>query len=216
MAIDLASNSLMFFLVSLLELIFIAIPLLVFKIQKKDLKYEFCHRIIPEPRRWKRRVFDVGVGILLGLAFVFIGSYVAFYTRLLVVRILGESFYASASAGSVNTSPPSLKIWELMLGVVVMFALVGLSEEFCFRGVLFKEMGKRRPLIGALGSSFFFAIYHVFPGVVPISTFVTFWFYYFLFGVLLAAITHFQKGDLITAIIAHGTFNSLLWILAYT
>lgn len=216
MTLDLARSSIMFFLVSLLELIFIAIPLIVFKFQKKDLKYEFRFRIIPESRSVKRRLLDIVMGLLLGVGFLFVGSYVAFFIRQLVIYFMGESFYSSASAGSVNTSPPSLQVWELVLSVAVMYCLVGLSEEYCFRGVLFKEMGKKSALLGWVGSSLLFSLYHVFPGIVPFSTFLTFWFYYFLFGILLAAITYVQKGDLITAIIAHGTFNSILWILSYT
>ncbi|MHA1584662.1 MAG: CPBP family glutamic-type intramembrane protease, partial [Promethearchaeota archaeon] len=64
-------------------------------------------------------------------------------------------------------------------------------------------------------SSAIFMIYHVFPGIVPIQTFLVFWLYYFSFGVLLALIAKFQKGDLIIPIFAHATFDSILWINLY-
>jgi membrane protease YdiL (CAAX protease family) len=116
----------------------------------------------------------------------------------------------------VDTSPPSLSPFELIITVILNFAIVGLAEEFCFRGVLLKEFSKKSKFRGLLISSGFFMIYHVFPGIVPLSTFLTFWLYYFIFGVILAGITLLNKGDLIMAIIAHGSFNSILFILSYT
>ncbi len=219
---DIATSNLAFLLFSMAEIIFILIPMIVFRIQKKDLKYEFRHRIVPNEmleRKLILRLVDVGAGVLVGILFYFFGGYLALTIKAVVVENQGEEYHQTASEGSVNTTPPppdspnTILIWILIIiGVVVMFVFVSLSEEFCFRGVLQKEFGHISPILGILLSSFFFMLYHVFPGIVPWATFLTFWLYYFSFGLLLATITYFRKGDLVISIIAHGSFNSILWI----
>ncbi|WP_457917335.1 CPBP family intramembrane glutamic endopeptidase [Candidatus Lokiarchaeum ossiferum] len=222
---DVASSNLAFLLFSVGEIIFVIIPMIVFKLQKKDLKYEFRHRIIPNEmltRSKYLRFLDILIGISVGILFYFFGGYLTITIRKVIVETKGEEYYETASEGSVNTTPPppespnNTLIWFLIIiGVVIMFCFVALSEEFCFRGVLQKEFGHISPILGILLSSFFFMIYHVFPGVVPWVTFLTFWLYYLAFGILLALITYFQKGDLVISIIAHGTFNSILWVQLY-
>jgi len=224
MGLDVASSAGAFFLFSAAELIFIAIPMIVFKIQKKDLKYEFRHRIIPDEmlhRKGWLRLADIIFGILFGVFFYFFGGLLSSTIRKVIILIMGEDFYNTASEGSVNTTPPPpppdpLIIWTLIIvGVIVIFVIVAFAEEFCFRGVLLKEFNHKNKVFGVILSSFLFMLFHLMPGIVPWSTFLTFWLYYFSFGVLLSLITIFQKGDLIVAIFAHGTFNSIIWIVRY-
>ena len=51
-----------------------------------------------------------------------------------------------------------------------MFVAVGLCEEYMFRGVLQKEFSTKSKIVGFLGSSAIFMIYHIFPGIVPLLT----------------------------------------------
>lgn len=215
MGLDLASSSGNFFLTTLLELLFILIPLIVFKLQKKSLKEELRVRIIPIHRPFWQRILDIGIGFGIGYLFVYLGGFMATIIRQITIQIFGTAFYGQAVEGSVNTTPPSMEIWEVIISFVLMFGVVAFSEEFCFRGVLFKEFGKKSPLLGLILSSGLFMIYHVFPGIVPIQTFVTFWLYYFIFGIILGLLTWIQKGDLLMAIVAHGTFNSLLFAIQF-
>ncbi|MCF2141520.1 MAG: CPBP family intramembrane metalloprotease [Candidatus Lokiarchaeota archaeon] len=224
MGLDLAQNVFSFFIFCIIELLFILIPMLVFKFQKKNLKYEFRHRIIPNERlhrSWKLRVVDVLSGVTLGVLFYYIGSFMAKTIKKIIIQLKGEDFYHAATTGSVNTTPPPpppnpFLIWAIIVvGVALMYMTVALSEEFCYRGVILKEIGHKSKFWALILSSGFFMIYHVFPGIVPWATFLTFWSYYFTFGLLLGGITLFQKGDLITSIIAHGTFNSILWVQLY-
>jgi len=224
MGLDVASSAGAFFLFSAAELIFVAIPMIVFKIQKKDLKYEFRHRIIPDEMHHRNkwlRLADIIFGILFGVFFYFFGGLLSSTIRKVIINIMGQEFYETASAGSVNTTPPPpppdpLIIWTLIIvGVIVIFVTVAFAEEFCFRGVLLKEFNHKNKVFGVILSSTLFMLFHVMPGIVPWSTFLTFWLYYFAFGVLLSLITIFQKGDLIVSIVAHGTFNSIIWIVMY-
>ena len=226
MGLDLASSAGAFFLFSAAELIFIAIPLIVFKLQKKDLKYEFRHRIIPNEmlhRNFWFRLADIIMGIFIGVFFYYFGGLLAFTIKKIVIENYGQEYYDTASEGSVNTTPPPpspetepLIIWTLIIvGVIVIFVTVAFAEEFCFRGVLLKEFNHKNKVFGVILSSVLFMMFHVMPGIVPWSTFLTFWLYYFSFGVLLSLVTLFQKGDLIVSIVAHGTFNSIIWIRLY-
>ena len=222
--LDVATSAGVFFLFSAAELIFIIIPMIVFKIQKKDLKYEFRHRIIPnemQNRNFWFRLADIIMGIFIGIFFYYFGGLLAVTIKNVIIKIMGEEFYNIASEGSVNTTPPPpppdpLIIWTLIIiGVIVIFVTVAFAEEFCFRGVLLKEFNHKNKVFGVILSSALFMLFHVFPVIVPWATFLTFWLYYFAFGVLLSLITIFQKGDLIVSIVAHGTFNSIIWIVMY-
>ena len=224
MGLDVASSAGTFFLFSAAELIFIAIPMIVFKLQKKDLKYEFRHRIIPNEmlhRNFWFRLVDIIMGIFIGIVFYYFGGLLAFTIKKIVIDTQGEEYYNNASEGSVNTTPPPpppdpLIIWTLIIvGVILIFVTVAFAEEFCFRGVLLKEFNHKNKIFGVILSSALFMLFHVFPGIVPWATFLTFWLYYFVFGVLLSLVTLFQKGDLIVSIVAHGTFNSIIWIVMY-
>ncbi len=226
MGLNLAPSAISYLLFSILEVIFIIIPLIVFKIQKKDLKYEFRHRIIPNETlnrsKWFR-LADIMTGILIGFFFYQIGHFITDITRKIIINKHGIEYYNTAVEGSVDTTPPppppetsSFEIYLiLVIGIVVMFLFVALSEEFCFRGVLQKEFGHIKQFFGLIMSSFLFMIYHVFPGIVPWITFLSFWLYYLVFGILLGLITLYQKGDLIIPIVAHGTINSIIWINLY-
>ncbi|MHA1672139.1 MAG: lysostaphin resistance A-like protein [Promethearchaeota archaeon] len=224
MGLDVAGSAVTFFIFSLAEIIFILIPLLIFKLQKKDLRYEFRHRIVPNEqlkRKTSLRIVDVLIGFGIGFGFYFLGSLMTTLNRTIIILWNGEDYYQSASAGSVNTTPPPpppdpLIIWCLIvIGVILFFTTVAVSEEFCFRGVIMKEIGHKSKFWAVIISGAFFMLYHVFPGIVPWATFLTFWSYYFIFGVLLALITIYRKGDLIIPIIAHGTLNSIIWVVRY-
>jgi membrane protease YdiL (CAAX protease family) len=216
MAVDLAPSSIQFFLVSLLELGFIIIPLLVLRFGfKKDIRQEFRDRLFPSPRSIVRRLLDLGIGLIVGILFVPFGSLISRFTYQLTVHYMGVEYYVQAVEGAVNVTPPSLTIFELVISIVIMFLLVALSEEFCFRGVIYREIARKSPFLGIFISSFLFAIYHVLPGIVPIRTFFVFWPYFFVFGLILALVTYLQKGDLLSAIVAHGIFNSILFYLQF-
>lgn len=217
MGLDLAASSIQFFLIACLELLFVILPLIIMRYRfKKNPKTELKNRLLVFPRSWWRRIFDILIGILIGFLFIPMGNQISQFTYQITVHFMGVEYYQQAVEGSVNVTPPSLSNFELFISILIMFLLVAFSEEFCFRGVIYREIAKKSIFLGVFSSSFFFALYHVFPGIVPIRTFFVFWPYYFTFGIVLALVTFIQKGDLLTALFAHGTFNSILFILQYT
>ncbi len=215
MALDLAPNAAGFFIFSSLELLFILIPLIFFKVQDKDLKQEFLGRIFPSKRGFKKRILDVIIGVGLGFGFYYLSKYLSQTIYTIIVEFKGEQYYQDAAAGSVNTTPPSFSTIEFVFSIIVMFIFVGLSEEYCFRGVLLKEFARKNRALGVILSSVIFMLYHVFPGIVPWMTFLTFWPYYLIFGIILSLVVVLNDFDLLMAIIAHGNFNAILLIVKY-
>lgn len=169
--------------------------------------------ISPNQTGLKKRIIDVGAGVGIGFIFFYLSYMISSLIRYITIKTKGSEYYQTASAGSVNTIPKSLTVFEILIGVLILFFLVSFSEEVLFRGYLFSELYKKHPIYAYVISSFIFMIYHVFPGIVPLSTFITFGPYYFIFGILLAWIVKMKKFDLIMAIIAHGTFNSIIFIM---
>ncbi len=226
--VNLAPSAIAYFLYSLLIAAgFVGVPIIIFLLQKKDIKYEIRHRIVPDNtlyrnKQIKYRLIDIGLGLIIGVLFYFIGNYLYQLTRIVIVNLLGEEFFQIAQQGSVNTSPPApppnlALIWLLIItGIIVQFVVVAFSEEFCFRGVILKELNHISKTMGIIISSALFMLYHVIPGIVPLQTFVSFSPYYFSFGLLLAFSSLVKKQDLIVAITAHATFNSILWVLQYS
>ncbi|MCP4763860.1 MAG: CPBP family intramembrane metalloprotease [archaeon] len=215
MGLNLAENTISFFIFSLLELLFLAGSILYFKIKKMDVKEEFKTRLFPQKRTSRERIADILMGIGIGIAFFIIGSFILDAITNVILYVLGEDFYQSAAEGSVNVTPPILSIFDLIISILIGFFLIAFCEEFAFRGVIYKEFGELPKKKGLVISGLIFAIYHVFPGIVPIQTTVTYFPYYFFMGILFVYLTYFRKNDLLSAIIAHATFNSIILILDF-
>lgn len=218
MGLELASSTLEYFLISLLELIYIADALLYYKIKKKNLKEEFINIVSPKvnitsPK--KAILIDTLLGLTIGIAFYYVGRFLINLTVYIVKLTLGTEFYLTGASGQVDVTPPILNPADLIISILISFILVGFSEEFFFRGFLNREIGKTSKIKGAIFSSAFFSLFHVFPGIVPIQTTVTFFLYYFLMGLLFTGLINYRKGQLLSAIIAHGTFNSIIFILNF-
>lgn len=215
MGLELASSTLNYFLISLFELIFITIALLYFKIKKKNLKEEFINIVSPKKLQKKSILIDILLGLIIGIAFYYIGKLLINLTVYLVVLTLGTEFYLTGAGGQIDVTPPILNPIDLIITILISFIIVGFCEEFFFRGFLNREIGKTSKIRGIILSGVFFSLYHVFPGLVPIQTTVTFFLYYLLMALLFTGLINYRKGNLLSSIIAHGTFNSIIFILNY-
>ncbi len=97
--------------------------------------------------------------------------------------------------------------------IVLQLTIVGVCEEAFFRGFILKKIDKEWKVVYALLiSSVIFTLYHVPPFIVPITTIVTYFGYYFTFGVLLSLVYIYSDYSLIPGIIAHAMYNILLMI----
>lgn len=213
MALDLAPDALTLILISFLETIYFIGPVIFFKIKKWDVKYEIVKRICPMPTDSKKKLIEILKGIVYGILFLVLAWVLSTSIRIIVISLLSEEVYQIASDSSVNTTPPSINYIELVIIIILNYVLIAFCEEFFYRGVIFEHLKQKDPKKAALISSLLFALYHVPPGIVPLMTTIIFFPYYFVFGYVLAKIVHSSEGNLLTAIIAHGTFNSILWLM---
>ncbi|MFX1427840.1 MAG: CPBP family intramembrane glutamic endopeptidase, partial [Promethearchaeota archaeon] len=102
---------------------------------------------------------------------------------------------------------------QLAILIMLQIVLVGPCEEAFFRVFLinkFKE--KVKITYSIIISSIFFTLYHVPPFIVPFTTVITFFGYFFTLGILLALIFVYFDFSLIPCSIAHSFFNILLFL----
>jgi membrane protease YdiL (CAAX protease family) len=198
----------------LFELVFLAGTIAIVKGRKHSLASTF----------WGERAGDkaargIILNILLGLGigglFFLIGWGIATLTEQVVTVTFGNQVLEDAQQGVVNLTPPTFSPVGIALAIAGQYVLVGSCEELFFRGALFRDLFTRRQRLGAVLSAGAFMIYHVFPGIVPWVTFAINWPYYFSLGLLFALLAWLRRFNLIAPIIAHGTYNTILFILTY-
>ena len=215
-AIDLGQNPWILLLLMFLELLFVIVPAIIasrledttFTQQLQEMGFRRRHDSL------LKNVGKVGAGVLIGFGFYFIGGYISFFFRnILVETLLGTEFIREASEGAINTRPYEPSLLQIVLLIFFQVALVGICEEAFFRGFLINKLNRVMSLTSTiLLSSLIFAFYHVPPFLVPLSTILTFFGYYFTFGILLALVFLVFDFDLVPCIVAHSLFNILLLV----
>ncbi|MBN2155548.1 MAG: CPBP family intramembrane metalloprotease [Candidatus Lokiarchaeota archaeon] len=205
-----------FLLLCLLEFLLLFGPAIYFKLVRKEKMYSsIILRSFPQKRSIPSRVGDVVMGMSAGVFLSFFAQGFLYASILAIIRIFGENFYNTASSGSIDVVPVTLSVSESIVTILINFVIIGVCEEYFFRGVLFLELKKvlgkwSYPINGLI-----FALYHVFPGIVPIQTTITYFFYYYILGILLCLLVKSQNNDLLSNMIAHGMFNSIPILLSF-
>ncbi|TFG19279.1 MAG: CPBP family intramembrane metalloprotease [Promethearchaeota archaeon] len=199
---------------SCLEFIFLIGPAIYFKKVRKESIYEsLISKSFPSKRSYLSRLGDIGAGIAAGVFLNLIALGVLYTTFYSIVGLFGEDFYNVANTGSIDVSPNAVSIGEAICTILIYFVIVGVCEEYFFRSVLFIELKKVLKNWSYIINGVVFALFHVFPGIVPIQTTVTYFFYYFIIGILFCILLDSQNSDLLSNIIAHGVFNSIPLVL---
>jgi membrane protease YdiL (CAAX protease family) len=143
---------------------------------------------------------------LLGFA---IGG-VMLVANLIVSLLIGLAFdIPDSGAGFFNVN----NLFEVVLWVVLMFAVVGFSEELLFRGFLQRRMemyfSNRRPnpgLFALIITSFIFAAIHLDLWGLPTR---------FVLGLILGYLAQKRKYSIMAPTIAHGFNNSAVVVLVF-
>ncbi|HEY0090307.1 MAG TPA: CPBP family intramembrane glutamic endopeptidase, partial [Candidatus Lokiarchaeia archaeon] len=149
-----------------------------------------------------------------GVIFYLTAGYLIFVFKYLIIEnIFGSTFIKEAEKGAINTTPLHPNFAQLIIIIILQIIIVGPCEEGFFRGFILKRCGNKvKSFYAILISSFFFAIYHTPPLLVSLTTIITYFSYYFVFGLLLALIFKLFKNSLIPCSIAHSFFNILIII----
>ncbi|MFO8017470.1 MAG: CPBP family intramembrane glutamic endopeptidase [Promethearchaeia archaeon] len=211
---NLGVNSWILIGLTLLEVLFVIIPPLISaRIENHTFREELRNmglRLARNPLMIRLR--RIGLGLLGGLLFYLISGYITnFFRNFIVEQLFGTEYIVRAEENVINTSPVTPTLMQIIILIIMQVFVVGICEEAFFRGFMLSKLEDKLPSgVGIILSSLIFAIYHVPPFIVPLSTIITFFGYYFSFGVLLSLVFKFSDNSLLPGIVAHSFFNILL------
>jgi membrane protease YdiL (CAAX protease family) len=214
MVIDLGKDPILLISLSFLEILLILIPTLIAsKIEKKpflDELKEIGFQL--KPTTLRRMILKVIFGFLIGTIFFFISGYIiTFFVNTIVSILFGAQFVEEGINNAISTTPINPTILELIILLAIQVLIIAPCEEGFFRGFIIKKSSKKMNLVYAIIlSAFIFSMYHVPPLLVPLSTIITFFGYYFSFGIFLSLTYILFKNSLLPSAIAHFTLNMLL------
>ncbi len=216
MVIQLGQNNWILISLSFLEILFIIIPpFIASKIEKNKIKDQLIdigfHRL---RKPLSIKFYEIYSGVIFSILFYAIGAYILFFFFNLSTTLFGQEFVETGQGGAISTSPIEPNYLQLTIIIIQHVIIISICEEAFFRSFLIKKLKNKFKIYACiLISSLCFAIYHVPPFLVPLETTVTYFGYYFTFGVMLSCIFVLYKESLLPGIIAHGFFNILIIIL---
>ncbi|MFX1456594.1 MAG: CPBP family intramembrane glutamic endopeptidase [Promethearchaeota archaeon] len=154
-------------------------------------------------------------GLSTGVLLFFLGNFLIYVFRnVLIETLFGSGFVEQGQQGAIITTPIQPNIIQISVIIILQIIIVGPSEEAFFRVFIIKKLQvKIKTRYSIIISSIIFALYHVPPFIVPFSTIVTFFGYYFTLGILLALISLWFNHSLIPNSIAHSCFNILILLI---
>ena len=213
MTIKLGENPWILIVLTCLEILFVLLPAFISsKIERKRFK-----EVIIEMGFQKNEDIFIKViaGLGFGILFFFSSVYLMFFFRNIIVEnIFGAQFVQEGQQNAISTIPTRPNIFQIIILISLQLIIIGPCEEAFFRGFIIKKLNQKIKIsFSIIISSFFFAFYHVPLFLVPLTTIMTYFGYYFSFGILLAAIFVYFDYSLIPCSIAHSCFNILILIL---
>ena len=213
MVINLGENPWILIGLTFLETLFIILPALISsKIEKKHFK-----EILVEMGFQKNEdiFIKITAGLSFGIIFFFFSDYIIFFFRnILIENIFGSQFVQQAEESAINTSPIRPNVIQTIILIILQLIIIAPCEEAFFRGFLINKLTEKiKKQFSIIISAVFFTLYHVPLFLVPLTTIITFFGYYFIFGILLATIFVYFDHSLIPCSITHSCFNILILIL---
>ena len=213
MVVQLGKNPWLLIGLIFLEVLFVVVPAFISsKIEKKTFK-----KLLSEMGFQKNKdiFIKILVGLNIGLIFFFFGDLlILFFRNIIIENIFGSKFIQVGQEGAITTVPIQPNLIQIIILILLQIIIIGPCEEAFFRGFLIKKIKSnvKMPYIIVI-SSILFAFYHVPPFLVPMTTVITFFGYYFTFGLLLALIFIYFNYSLIPCSISHSFFNILLLLI---
>ncbi len=213
MTINLGENPWILIGLMILEILFVIVPaLLSSKLEKMSFK-----DAIKEMGFQKNEDIFIKIvsGLSFGIIFFFFANYIIIFFRDFIIgNIFGTEFVELGQEGAISTSPIQPNYIQLIIIVILQIIIIGPCEEAFFRVFLIQKMKTKMKLTYSLIiSSIFFTIYHIPPFLVPLATSITFFGYYFTFGMMLSLIYVYFNYSLIPCSIAHSFFNVLILVI---
>jgi membrane protease YdiL (CAAX protease family) len=213
MVIQLGADPWILILIMALELLFIFIPALIASRIEKQTFFEELRDMgfHKNEDSISKNVYKVLFGIGIGMLFFLIGGFIILFFKYVVENLFGAEFVREGERGAISTSPIQPSLLQIIIIIILQVLLVGLCEEAFFRGFLLNKLESKLKMVYCIFiSSLCFAFYHVPPFLVPFKTIITYFGYYFTFGILLSLVFWLFDSSLIPCIIAHSFFNILI------
>ena len=214
MAIDLGKDPIILISLSFLEILIIIIPTLIAsKVEKKPFLVELKEMGFQKnPTTLRKMLLKVISGLLIGIVFFLISSFIiSFFVKYIVQILFGTQFVEEGLNNAISTTPTNPTIIQLIMLVAIQILIVAPCEEGFFRGFIVKKSHRKIKLgYSIILSSIIFSLYHVPPFLVPVSTIITFFGYYFFFGIFLSLTFVLFKNSILPSSIAHFTLNILI------
>ncbi|MHA1459049.1 MAG: lysostaphin resistance A-like protein [Promethearchaeota archaeon] len=216
MAINLGNDPNILIVISFAEILFILVPSLIaakiektpFIVEVKELGFNVKNS------KLKSIILKICAGMVIGIFFFFVSDFLlTIYIRFIIQNLFGAQFIEEGIGNAISTSPMNPNLIQLSLLIAIQIIIIGPCEEAFFRGFVIKKSKNKVKLIySIILSSILFTIYHVPPFLVPFTTIITFFGYYFTFGILLSLVFVAFKDSLLPNSIAHSSLNILLLI----
>ncbi|MBY8986283.1 MAG: CPBP family intramembrane metalloprotease [Candidatus Lokiarchaeota archaeon] len=196
-----------------LETLLVFIPALISsKIEKKTFK-----KLLSEMgfQRNEEIFIKIIAGLSMGILLFFLGNFlILFFRNIIVENLFGAGFIEQGQEGAITTTPIQPDVYQLSILIILQIIIIAPCEEAFFRAFIIKKFQVKIKLIySIIISSTFFAFYHVPPILVPVTTIVTFFGYYFIIGVILALIFLYFNFSIIPCSVAHSCFNILVLLI---
>lgn len=213
MTIQLGENPWILIGLIFLEIFFVIVPAYISsKIEKKSFK-----KLLSEMGFQKNDdiLIKIIAGLSIGVIFFAFGDFILIFFRYIIIEnLFGTGFIEEGQQGVIRTLPIQPNMIQIIILVILQIIIIGPCEEAFFRGFIIKKINiKIKLAYSVIISSIFFALYHVPPFIVPLTTTITYFGYYFAFGVLLALIFIFFEYSLIPCSISHSCLNVLLLLV---
>ncbi|MFW9998888.1 MAG: lysostaphin resistance A-like protein [Candidatus Hodarchaeota archaeon] len=213
MTIQLGENPWILIGLTIFELLFVIVPALVSsKLEKISFKDAINQMGFQKNEDILIKIIS---GLSFGILFFFFGNYIIIFFRDFIVRnLFGSEFIELGQEGVIDTTPILPNLGQLIILVILQIIIIGPCEEAFFRGYLIQKIKTKLKIsYSIIISSIFFTIYHLPPLLVPITTIITFFGYYFIFGILLSLIYVYYNYSIIPCSIAHSCFNILILLI---
>lgn len=215
--IQLGENPWILILISSLEIFLIVIPILISsRLSRTSIKHELHEiGINITLSNFSLKIKKATLGIFIGISLVVMSNFIlVFFQDFITANLFSEEFVVQGKENAINSQILNPTPLQLYIFILIQFFIIGPCEESFFRGfIIIKLKNKIRLIYSLIISSLVFTIYHIPPFLVPLSTIISFFGYYFTIGFILALVYISSNFSLIPTSMAHSVFNFLILIL---
>jgi len=226
---DIVTNPYVIIFSSLVELIFIIVPVLYVGKHLKNTSLNNRFAILGFTTRGYTQVGvlkEILIGITFAIAGIFLVAFSSIIIEIFLELIFGtEIVYEFGSSSSeIDAIIYNADVLSLILLVIIMITVIGTSEEVLFRGFMQKGLVRTIGIRwGIIITALIFSLIHLIgifivffasPTAFLISFLLSF-VPYFAISLLLGLLFYWRKENLIAVMITHGLYDALTILLAF-